>query len=37
MNQAISERGFAVIDVRDDGKISNVVHQQKSQMNSISA
>jgi hypothetical protein len=37
LNQTISERGFAVIDVRDDGKISNVLHQQKSQTNSLSA
>ena len=27
LDEAISKRGFAVIDVRDDGKISDVIHQ----------
>jgi hypothetical protein len=27
LNQAIGERGFAVVNVRNDRKVSDVVHQ----------
>jgi hypothetical protein len=29
LDQAVSERGFAVIDVRDDRKVSDVIHQRE--------
>jgi hypothetical protein len=29
LNNAIGQRGLSMIDVRNDGEISNVFHQQK--------
>jgi hypothetical protein len=30
LEESIGERGFAVIDMRDDAKITNLLHKQKS-------
>jgi hypothetical protein len=30
LNQAIGQRGFAMVNVRDDRKISDVIHQASS-------
>jgi hypothetical protein len=29
LDQAVGERGFAVVDVRDDRKVSDVIHQRE--------
>jgi len=29
LNQSVSQRGFAMIDVGDDRKVSDVVHQRE--------
>ena len=29
LDQAVGQGGFAMVNVRDDGKVSDVVHQQK--------
>ena len=37
MDEPIRQRGFAVVDVRDDGKIANVLHSKKGKGHRVAA